>query len=120
MAILTQGLSLVAAAIRGTGTDYDGTNARICVGDSATGFSAAHTDLQGTNHREVVDSAPSVSGAQTTYVATFETGDANFAWNEWGVANAAATTGLLNRVVESLGTKTSAQSWTFTVQLTFT
>ena len=62
-------------------------------------------------------------GAMATYRALtfrslFGTGDANFAWNEWGVFNASSSGTMLNRKVESLGTKTSAQSWQLTVTLT--
>ncbi|WP_165251169.1 hypothetical protein [Paludisphaera soli] len=49
--------------------------------------------------------------------ATFGTGAGNFAWNEWGVANAASGGTLINRKVAGLGTKTSAASWTFKVAL---
>lgn len=48
-----------------------------------------------------------------TFKATFGTGAANFAWNEWGIANASTGGRLFNRKVASLGTKTSAASWEF-------
>lgn len=47
------------------------------------------------------------------FQATFGTGSANFAWQEWGVANASTGGSMLNRKVVSLGTKTSAASWAF-------
>lgn len=47
------------------------------------------------------------------FKSTFATGSANFAWNEWGIANAASGQRLFNRKVASLGTKTSAGSWVF-------
>jgi hypothetical protein len=68
-----------------------------------------------------------VATNQITYVATFGTSNANFAWNEWGVTTGAAATNkqaqvpplLLNRATPGggLGTKTSAASWTLTVVL---
>jgi hypothetical protein len=47
-----------------------------------------------------------------TLQATFSPSTANFAWNEWGIANASSGQRLFNRKVASLGTKTSAGSWT--------
>lgn len=113
---------------------------RIGVGNSNTAAADTQTDLQasaGSANRqfELVDSAPAVgSGASSgvgTFVATFETGDANFAWEEWGIdggtadgttvtADTNTTPGLINRKVTSLGTKTSAASWVFTVTITIT
>jgi hypothetical protein len=110
-------------------TAFDNSNARIGVGDSTTAAADTQTDLiAATNKlRKAMDAtypshtdSTSVAGAKTiTFRATFATGDANFAWQEWGVFNAGPTGGrMLNRKVESLGTKTSAQSWVFTVSLT--
>jgi hypothetical protein len=61
-----------------------------------------------------------------SFRSTFSTGEANFAWNEWGIWNSTSTSdanaNLLNRKVEdpSLGTKTSAQSWQITADITIT
>jgi hypothetical protein len=124
MPIVTIGLDIIAAALRGVpvNADFDATNAFIGVGDSTTAFSAAHTDLQAATNklRKVVDGAPSVTGAQITLVATFGTGDANFAWEEWGVFNHTSDTAdaMLCRKVEALGTKTGSQTWVATVTLT--
>lgn len=104
-------------------TKFNNANAYLGVGDSSTAFAAAQTDLQAaTNkHREAMDATyPQRSTNVLTFVATFETADANFAWNEWGIFNAASAGEMLNRVVESLGTKTSAAEWELTVTLTLT
>ena len=66
-------------------------------------------------------------------VSTFGTGVGNFAWNEWGLdggtasgttvtADTNTTPGLFNHRIpgSSLGTKTSAASWVFTVTVTIT
>jgi len=50
-----------------------------------------------------------------TFRALFATDEANFTWAEWGVFNAVAAGTMMNRKVEALGTKTSAQSWQLTV-----
>ncbi len=51
--------------------------------------------------------------------ATFGSGDANEAWNEYAVDNGAAAHKLLNRKVESKGTKVSGETWTLSLQITF-
>jgi hypothetical protein len=103
------------------GTAFNNANAYIGVGDSTTAFSAAHTDLQAATNkfRKGMDATyPQVAANVTTFRATFGTGDANFAWQEWGVFNASSAGTMMNRKVESLGTKTNTQSWQFTVTLT--
>jgi hypothetical protein len=55
-----------------------------------------------------------------TFRSTFATGDANWAWQEWGIFNASTAGTMLSRKVESLGTKTNTQTWQFTTTLTFT
>jgi hypothetical protein len=122
MALTTAGVTYMAQAAFGTNpTPFNGTNARIGVGDSTTVFSAAHTDLQAATNkfRKIVDSAPTGGSNVLTLVATFATGEANFAWQEWGVFNASSAGTMLNRKVESLGTKPGTQTWQFTVTLTF-
>ena len=59
-----------------------------------------------------------VANGVYTFRSTFATTDANFAWAEWAVFNAAAAGRMLNRAVSALGTKTSAQSWQLTVTIT--
>ena len=90
------------------------------------------TDLQaaaGSANRQfkVMDATyPSASGGVVTARSTFATGEANFVWNEWGldIGTPTVTDGttvnavLLNRKVESLGTKVSG-SWVLTVSVTF-
>lgn len=114
------------ASIAGAVDPFDA-NAAIGVGDSTTAEAATQTALQASPnvHYEVLDAAPthtdstSLVAAQTvTFIATFETGDANFAWNEWGVFNAVTPGRMLNRKVVALGTKTNADSWVFTVTIT--
>lgn len=102
-------------------TPFNNANARIGVGDGTTAFSASQTDLQGTNKlRKGMDAGyPTRSGNTVTFRATYGSTEANFAWNEWGVFNAASGGTMLNRKVESLGTKVSGSIWVFEVQLTW-
>lgn len=141
-ALTRQGLKRIMDRLAGTASNQalDSTHCRIGVGNGSTAFANTDTDLSaaaGAANRqfELVDSAPAVgSGASSgvlTVVATFETGDANFAWSEWGIDGGTAdgttvttegntTPGLINRKVTSLGTKTSAAAWTITVTITIT
>jgi len=124
MALTNAGRDLIAAAIiADTYTSFANANANIGVGDSATAFAASQTDLQAASNkmRKVMDATYPLRATNVlTFRSTFATGDANWAWQEWAVFNAAAAGTMLNRKVESLGTKTSAQSWQITVDLTIT
>jgi hypothetical protein len=104
-----------------TPTLYDNTNAYIGVGDGNTAFSAAQTDLQGTSKTRKAMEATFPDQSQGANVmrfkSSFGTGDANYAWEEWGVFNASSAGTMMNRKVEALGTKTSAQTWEFTVDI---
>lgn len=113
----------IADAVTGIGspTLFDNANARIGVGDGSAAFSSAQTDLQGTNKTrkamEVGYPDQSQGANVLRFKSSFATGDANYAWQEWGVFNAASAGVMMNRKVESLGTKTSAQTWEFTVDI---
>jgi hypothetical protein len=109
-------------------TFFSNARAAIGVGDSSTAAVNTQTDLQAATNklRVAMDgSFPShtdgtTSGAASiVFQSTFGTSDANFAWAEWGIFNSssAGTGRMLNRKVESLGTKTSASTWTLTLTL---
>lgn len=107
---------------------------RIGLGDTNTAAAYTQTDLAastGSTHRqwEILSGSPTVGSTHSgglAFAATFPTTDANFAVAEFGVdSGTAAGTGasvapMLNRGVSSPGTKTSAQSWTVTVTITWT
>lgn len=114
---------------------WDSTHGAIGTGDSSTAASAAHTDMQAaTNKYYQAWSGTPTSGSSQAIVfnSVFGTSVANFAWNEYGVivpnTGTTYTSGttkqasyiLLNRKAGAglLGTKTSAQSWSFTVTMT--
>lgn len=115
---ITEMLKLIAT----TGaTKFDNANAYLGVGDSSTAESASQSALQGTTNKlfKAMDSTyPQVSGTSCTWQSTFASGEANFAWNEFGVANTSAGTVLLNRKVSSQGTKQSGQTWTLQLAIT--
>lgn len=109
---ITEVLKLAAAQTPLTGS-YSGTNARLAVGDSTTVAAAGQTDLQAaTNkYRQVVDSPPTISTNQITFVATFGTTVANFSWREVAVVNAATGGQMWSRTVTDLGVKSSSATW---------
>lgn len=115
------GRELIAAALTGdTISPYNNANTYLGVGDSAAAFSASQTSLQGAQQdlKPMDASYPLRLGAAISFRAVFDTADANFAWNEWGVFNALEDGTMLNRRVESLGTKDNTQTWQLTVNLT--
>jgi hypothetical protein len=122
MALTNAGTNLIASLLVGAGgTPFNNGNAYIGVGDSSTAFSATQTDLQASSnkYRQVMDvSFPTIASNVLVFQITVNTSNANFAWNEWGVFNASTSGTMLNRVVESLGTKANTQSWQFNVTIT--
>lgn len=124
MALTNAGRDFIAQDIIGESvTEFNNANAHLGVGDSNTAFAATQTDLQAASNkvRQAMEATyPQRATNVLTFRSLFGTGAANFAWEEWGTFNAASSGTMLNRKVESLGTKTSAQSWQFTVTLTVT
>lgn len=121
MALTTAGINYLAQAAIGQGTAFNNVNARIGVGNGSTAFAVSQTDLQGTSKlRKGMDSGyPIINAPVVTFKSTFAKSEANFAWNEWGVFNAASGGVMLNRVVEGNGTKQSNQTWVMEVAITF-
>ena len=122
MALTNAARDLIAQALIGEAfTSFANANAGIGVGDSSAAFTASQTDLQASTNklRKAMEAAyPTRAGNTLTFRSIFGTSEGNFAWNEWGVFNAASGGTMLNRLVASLGTKTSAQSWQVTVTVT--
>lgn len=102
-------------------------NARLAVGNSTATAAVTQNNLSGgsVRYNSMVSGYPShtdgtsSSGArQVQFRALYTTAQANFAWQEWGIFNSSgASRRMLNRRVQSLGTKTSSAQWTFTVTL---
>lgn len=117
----TGGALMLDLLIGAGGTVFSNANANLGSGDSSTAFAASQTDLQAATNklRKVMDATfPSRSGQVMTFKSTFATTDANWAWQEVAIFNAASTGTMLARSVSSLGTKTSAASWALTYTLT--
>lgn len=122
MALTTAGINFLSQAVIGQGTVFNNSNARLGVGNGSVVFAASQTDLQGTSKlRKAMDTGyPTVAPPTVTFKSTFAPAEANFAWNEWGIFNAATGGVMLNRVVESNGTKQSNQTWVLEVRVNFT
>lgn len=107
----------------GTPTKWDNSNARLGVGDSNTAESATQTGLQAATNKtfKAMDATyPQRSNQTAEWRATFGSTDANYAWEEYTVVNAADDSGKnLNRKVSSKGTKASGETWVLSLQITF-
>jgi hypothetical protein len=107
----------------GTPTKWDNVNTRLGVGDSNSAESATQTGLQATTNKtyKAMDANyPARTNQTAEWRATFGGDDANYAWEEYTVVNAADDTGKnLNRKTSSKGTKQSGESWVLSLQITF-
>lgn len=121
MALTTAGVNFLSQAAIGQGTPFNAANARLGVGSGNNAFAVSQTDLQGSGkYRKAMDSGyPTITPPKVTFKATYAQSEANFPWNEWGIFNAATGGVMLNRVVESNGTKQSNQTWVLEVEITF-
>lgn len=135
--LVTVGLNRIGNLIIGTGAAFTNTQAIIGVGSSSTAYSAGQTALIGdgsttTAYYQGADASnPTQSNGVITCNATYATGNANFAWNEWAfavgtgtitpggtLASVATTPVMLNRKVQSLGTKGAGSTWTLQATVT--
>jgi len=112
-------LTIIGSA--SSGVKYDNTNANLIVG---TGSGAADpTDTEATFtagvKKAMMVSYPTYGTSQKiTFKSSYGSGDANQAWNEFGVLNAASSGKLLNRKVSSQGSKISGQTWELSLEIT--
>lgn len=121
--LLNEGIGLLLdLLIVAGGTGYNNANARIGVGDSATGEAATQTALQAASNKlwkAMQATYPQRSAQTVTWRSQFTSAEANYAWNEFTITNAADDTGTnLNRKVSAQGTKAAGQTWTVDVAIT--
>lgn len=118
MPLTNTGRDFIAQAIinDASPTFFNSTNARLGVGDSTTAFANTQTDLQAATNklRKLVDGAPGRSANVITFVSTFQSGDANFSWQEFALFNASSGGTMFTRVVSNQGTKVAGQVWELT------
>lgn len=139
--LTTVGLARITGLIIGAGgAAFTNTLGFAGVGTSSTAATVGDTALGGNGnsttawYKGLDASNPTNSNGVITANCTFQTGDGNFAWNEWcwGIvssgtvtaANAIASVGttpiMLNRKVQSLGTKVAGAVWTLQSTVTLT
>jgi hypothetical protein len=131
--VLQAGWAALLGSVAGTSitTKWSASVGRIAVGDSSTAVSFTQTDLQASSNKyyQLISAAPTISTASSpatlVFAATFGTGVANYAWNEFITdEGTASNTGpvvavCLNRGVATMGTKASGQTWTATETIQF-
>lgn len=133
--LVTAGLNLMTSRLTTAEQVWDETHVALAVGDSSTGDAIGDTDMVAATNKyyRVMDSSfPTQANGVLTFRATYGSGIAEFAWNEYGViipdTSTVYTSGttkqasyvLFNRKAPaSLGTKSSG-TWVFTVTITVT
>lgn len=135
--LLRGGGSLMWEYAKGSGSTassaakkYINGTAALAVGNSTAAAANTQTALQAASSRQLYKALSAGFPTHTTgstaatvvdmaFKTTYTSTQANFAWNEFGVANKATTVNrrLLTRKVQSLITKTSAATASLTVTL---
>lgn len=129
------GVSVIWECLEGLGTATAGqaltyftnANAAIGVGNGTGAVVATGTNLlgasrlrkgMGAGYPEHTDGT-ALANNTVRYRSTFDTSEANFAWEEAGVFNSVtdATGRMLNRKLQSMGTKTNTSSWQITFDI---
>ncbi len=120
--LTNEGINEMWTLIAGTGGAlFNNANANLIVG---TGSGAADpTDDESTftaGVKKTMESGFPTYGTseKAIWKSSYGSSDANQAWNEFGVLNAASSGDLMNRKVSSQGTKTAGQTWELTLEIT--
>lgn len=121
---LNEGLAEIIDLLAGEGTPdaYSNANAYVGVGNSSTAEQATDTGLIGASKAYVAMDGvyPTRTNQMCDWRGTFGDGVAEFAWEEYTLVNASSDTGEnLMRKTASKGTKASGESWTLSIQITF-
>lgn len=123
--LLNEGITELINLISGLGspTAWDNTNARLGVGDDATAPDPVQTGLLAAVNKlwkGMNGGYPQISSQDCIWQADFIDTEAEFAWLEETIVNAADDTGdNLCRQNTSLGTKPGGQTWRLTATITF-
>ncbi|GAB4389040.1 MAG: hypothetical protein Kow0025_11990 [Thermodesulfovibrionales bacterium] len=122
--LLNEGIAALANLLTGAAeTAFSNANSYLGVGDSNASESASQTGLQAAANKAYAGMEagyPQTGGQSVTWRAVFDGDTANFAWNEFTVANGNSDAAdNLNRKVSAQGTKASGQTWTLDLQITF-
>lgn len=119
---LNEGINLIWTLVcGGSGTPFDNANSYLGVGNGTDPEDATQTGLTGASKLyKGMDSGYPQFGSEQKAVwrATFNGNEANFAWQEFTVANGSSDTAInLNRKVSDQGTKVSGATWILTLTL---
>jgi hypothetical protein len=113
------------ATTASTLTFFSAAEAFLGTGTSSTAEVGTQTDLLAAGVRKAMEATyplhtdgTTSAAASCTWKSSFGTGDANQAWAEVALFNAATGGRMLNRKAVSLGTKTSADTWNLTLTIT--
>jgi len=103
-------------------TALNNANAYLGVGNGVTAATNVDTALAGASQlfKAMNATYPLGTGSSRDWQSDFAPAEANFAWDEWGIADGATPPSvgtLMNRKVEPLGTKTTG-TWTLTATVT--
>lgn len=124
--LVNNGKQRLSDLFTGSGQAFTATRGVAGVGDSSTATTTGMTTLQAGSNTwyKGIDGAAGSSTGVITASTTFQTTEGNYAWQEWCWAiataspvasatfNTATTTGIMvNRAVQSLGTKVSGAVW---------
>jgi hypothetical protein len=112
------GENIVAKLVTGnSATALNNANAYLGVSSNSTSAAESDTSIPSSTWKGMNATYPAnPSGSSFTLQSDFLTGEANHAWNRWGIGNGSnpGTTGsLFSNKTESLGTKASG-TWTLT------
>jgi len=123
--LLNEGIAaLLLLLIGGGGDAYSNGNTYLGVGDSSTAAAAAQTGLQAAANKlwkamEVDYPTSPPANEQVIFRSVFTGAEANYAWEEFTVVNAATDAGdNLCRKISSEGTKEVGETWTLTYTMT--
>lgn len=121
--LLNEGIADALDLIAGLGgTAFSNANSYLGVGDSSAAATAGQTGLQAASnklYKAMEAGYPQRAGQTLAWRAVFAAGDANYAWNEFTVANGNSDAAVnLNRKVSAQGTKAAGQTWTLDLSIT--
>jgi hypothetical protein len=122
--LLNEGITALQNLLTGAAeTAFNNANSYLGVGDDNTAENATQTGLlAATNklYKAMEATYPQISAQTTTWRSVFGSSDANWAWNEFTVANGNSDAAdNLNRKVSAQGTKAAGQTWTLDLQITW-
>ncbi len=120
--LCNEGINDIWKTICGTGgVQFSNALANLIVGTGSGAANATDTEATFTAgvKKGMMSGFPTYGTSQkATWKSSYGSADANQAWNEFGVLNAASAGDLLNRKVEAQGTKASGQTWELTLEIT--